>query len=69
MHEEMWALKKNDTWNLVDLPRGKTPVGCKWVYMVKMKPDGSVDRYKLVQLLKVIPKPMVLITRRHLFQW
>lgn len=46
MDEEMEALKKNLTWELVSLPKGKKPVGCKWVYMVKLKADGSIDRYK-----------------------
>lgn len=46
MCEEMNALKKNDTWELVELPDGKKPVGCKWVFTVKHKADGSVERYK-----------------------
>lgn len=46
MQEEMVALEKNDTCDLVDLPQNKVPVGCKWVYTVKLKPDDSVDRYK-----------------------
>ena len=46
MVEEMYALKKNDTWDLVVLPPGKKPVGCKWVFVVKQKMDGTVDRYK-----------------------
>lgn len=46
MQEEMAALEKNDTWELVDLPTNKVPVGCKWMYTVKLKPNGSVDRYK-----------------------
>ena len=35
MVEEMEALQKNCTWELVDLPKGKRPVGCKWVFTVK----------------------------------
>jgi hypothetical protein len=28
------------------LPRGKKTVGCKWVFSIKHKADGSIDRYK-----------------------
>ena len=28
------------------LPPSKVPIGCKWVYKVKLKADGSVERYK-----------------------
>ena len=44
--EEMQALKKNGTWEISDLPSGKHPVGCKWIFTVKYKADGSVDRFK-----------------------
>jgi hypothetical protein len=44
--EEMNALRKNGTWELVDLPRDKKTVGCKWVFSVKYKADGSIERYK-----------------------
>ena len=43
MDEEMDALASNQTWDLVELPAGKTPIGCKWVYKVKCKSDGSVE--------------------------
>lgn len=46
MQEKMVALEKNGTWDIVDLPQNKILIGCKWVYTVKLKPDGSVDRYK-----------------------
>lgn len=46
IQEEMEALLKNNTWNLVQLPNGKKTVGCKWVFSVKYKVDGSVERYK-----------------------
>ena len=42
----MDALQNNETWELVDLPNGKKPVGCKWVFAVKFKGDGSLERYK-----------------------
>lgn len=31
---------------MVDLPKGKKIVGCKWVYTVKLRPDASLDRFK-----------------------
>ena len=46
MVEEMKALAKNGTWELVDLPFGKKPMGCKWVFTVKHKADGSIERLK-----------------------
>ncbi|KAL0361772.1 UNVERIFIED_CONTAM: Retrovirus-related Pol polyprotein from transposon RE2 [Sesamum radiatum] len=46
MREELNALDKNETWDLVDLPKGKRPIGCKWVFRVKLKPTGEVERYK-----------------------
>ena len=46
MQEELQALKKNDTWELVPLPAGKRAVGCKWVYTVKQTLEGKIDRYK-----------------------
>ncbi|CAL9017884.1 unnamed protein product [Prunus brigantina] len=46
MNEEMRALQKNGTWELVPLPHGKKTVGCRWIYTVKLKADGSVERYK-----------------------
>ncbi|RVX05233.1 Retrovirus-related Pol polyprotein from transposon TNT 1-94 [Vitis vinifera] len=44
--EEIRALEKNGTWEVMNLPRGKKPVGCKWVFTVKYKADGTVERYK-----------------------
>ena len=46
MEEEMHALAENETWNLVDAPKGVKPIGCRWVYKVKYNSDGSVNRYK-----------------------
>lgn len=46
MKLEIQALTDNNTWELVNLPTGKSPIGCKWVYKVKYKADGSIERYK-----------------------
>ncbi|GKV37454.1 hypothetical protein SLEP1_g45485 [Rubroshorea leprosula] len=40
------ALEKTSTWDLVDLPTDKTLVGCKWVYKIKSRSNGSMERYK-----------------------
>uniref|UniRef100_A0A2N9F3K8 Integrase catalytic domain-containing protein n=1 Tax=Fagus sylvatica TaxID=28930 RepID=A0A2N9F3K8_FAGSY len=46
MKEELDALLKTGTWDLVDLSAGKSAIGCKWVYKIKTRSDGTVDRYK-----------------------
>jgi hypothetical protein len=46
MLEEMAALEKNKTWELVSLPKGKKPVNCKWVYAVKQDQNGKIKRYE-----------------------
>jgi hypothetical protein len=40
------ALLRNDTWDLVSLPKGKDVIGTKWVYKTKYKSDGTIDKYK-----------------------
>ena len=35
MEEEMHALAENETWDLVDAPKGVKLIGCRWVYKVK----------------------------------
>ncbi|GKV51302.1 hypothetical protein SLEP1_g57970 [Rubroshorea leprosula] len=46
MKEEIGSIEKNNTWELVDKPERKTPIGVKWVYRVKYKTNGSVQKYK-----------------------
>ena len=42
----MDSIHSSGTWELVDLPLGKKAIGTKWVYKIKRKPYGYVDRYK-----------------------
>jgi hypothetical protein len=46
MNEEYHSLMKNNTWDLVPLPKGRKLVRCKWVYTIKYASDGSVERHK-----------------------
>ncbi|RVW14377.1 Retrovirus-related Pol polyprotein from transposon RE1 [Vitis vinifera] len=52
MVAKMAALHSNDTWDLVVLPSGKFTVGYRWVYIVKVGPDGQVDRLKAHLVVK-----------------
>ncbi|MCO5597165.1 hypothetical protein L7F22_051241 [Adiantum nelumboides] len=45
-HEEISTLDVNQTWEFVPLPEGKKAIGCKWVYKVKHKAVGTIERYK-----------------------
>jgi len=40
------ALMRNQTWHLVPPQKGRNVIGCKWVYKIKRKADGTLDRYK-----------------------
>jgi hypothetical protein len=46
MDEELSALHKTYTWDLVPLPPSKSVLGCRWVYKIKTNSDGSIERYK-----------------------
>ncbi|KAK1440796.1 hypothetical protein QVD17_06628 [Tagetes erecta] len=46
MEKEIRALEENGTWTLEELPEGKRAIDSKWVYKVKFKPNGEIERYK-----------------------
>lgn len=46
MKEELKALVENQTLDLVSYPTDITPIGCKWVYTIELKANGSLDRHK-----------------------
>lgn len=46
MQAEIEALQANNTRVMTTLPPGKVPIGCKWVFKIKLKVDGSAERYK-----------------------
>ncbi|MCI32538.1 retrovirus-related pol polyprotein from transposon tnt 1-94, partial [Trifolium medium] len=46
MIEELTAIEKNQTWEMVNLPVDKKAIAVKWVFKLKLNPDGSVAKYK-----------------------
>ena len=46
MNLELSALEKAKTWEITSLPTGKKSIGCRWVFKIKTKSDGSLERYK-----------------------
>ena len=46
MSDEYTAFQRQQTWSLVPPPSNHNIVGCKWVYKIKRKPDGSIAYYK-----------------------
>ena len=46
MKEELDAIKRNKTWKLSELPKGKKAISVRWVFKQKLKPDGSIGKYK-----------------------
>jgi len=46
MSEELAALDRTGTWEIVPLPPHAVPITCKWVFKIKTKSDGSLERYK-----------------------
>ncbi|CAL2240199.1 unnamed protein product [Prunus armeniaca] len=52
MSKEINALLKNNTWSLVPPSPHHNTVGSKWVFRIKRKPDGSIERYKACLVAK-----------------
>ena len=46
MVEEITAHLSNGTWEVVDLPPGRVAIGSKWIYKIKHKVDGTIERFK-----------------------
>eukprot|EP00253_Pinus_taeda_P028322 PITA_28322 len=52
MDEEMNAIERNKTWDLVELPKGKEVIGVKWVYKTKSNAEGKIERHKARLVVK-----------------
>ncbi|GKA60577.1 ribonuclease H-like domain-containing protein [Tanacetum coccineum] len=52
MNKEMDALYRNDTWEICDLPKDRKYIGGKWVFKIKYKSNGEIERYKARYVVK-----------------
>ena len=46
MNEQIKSMKDNDVWDLIPMPDGVKPIGCKWIFKTKRDSKGDVERYK-----------------------
>jgi Reverse transcriptase (RNA-dependent DNA polymerase) len=45
--EEIKSMYDNKVWDIVHLPEGVKPIGCKWIFKIKNDSEGNVKRYKV----------------------
>lgn len=46
MEEELVDTERNNTWKLTELPKNKKVISVRWVYKMKLNPDGSIGKHK-----------------------
>lgn len=46
MKEEITTLDNNETWEKCEIPKGQKTMGCRWVYSIKYRVNGTIERYK-----------------------
>jgi hypothetical protein len=46
MAEEIATLERTNTWDLVPRHPFAVLITCKWIYKIKTRSDGSIERYK-----------------------
>eukprot|EP00794_Sanderia_malayensis_P003565 gene3565-biopygen3052 len=68
LDSEYSSLMKNEAWNLVQLPQGRKPIGCRWVFKIKHHADGSIERYKARLVAKGTLKKLESILKKLTLQ-
>ena len=68
MQEELQSLSDTNTWTLVERPKDKNVTLGKWVYKVKTKADGSLEKYKARYVAKGFKQRKAQIIKKRLLQ-
>ena len=46
MRDEIQSMRHNGVWELIELPEGHRPIGCKWVYKTERDHKGKIEKFK-----------------------
>ena len=46
INSEIESIMHNHDWEIVNLPLNAKTIGCKWIFKRKLKPYGSIEKYK-----------------------
>ena len=52
MKDEIKYMEDNGVWDLIELPKGSKPIGCKWIFKTKRGSNGKFERYKACLVAK-----------------
>ena len=52
INSEIESIMHNHAWDKVNLPLGAKTIGCKWIFKRKLKPYGSIEKYKACLVAK-----------------
>ena len=53
MKDEIKSMAENEVWDVVQLPKGHKPVGCKWIFKTKLDCNGNIERHEARLVAKV----------------
>jgi hypothetical protein len=58
----MDSIMSNATWDVIERPYGCKPIGSKWVFNKKLRPDGTIERYKAMLVIKGFHRKKLIIS-------
>ena len=66
MQDKIESMRKNQVWDLIDLPHGRRTIENKWVLKVKRNAEGFIDRYKARLVARFASIRLILAILAHL---
>ena len=59
----------NGTWEITERPYGCKPLRCKWVFKKKLRPDGTIEKYKARLVARAMPRKKEKISSILIHLW
>ena len=66
MTEEYQSIMRNDVWDIVPKPEGKSVVSSKWIYKIKHAADGSIEKQDLWLEVSLRKKELIMKRLLHM---